>query len=104
MAQIMKYWNYPAENNPIPGYANSNYGWIPNVGRTTYNWSHMPNSLSSLSSSEEISAVSEIIYHCGVAVQMYYGPTLSGAGLPIYALINYFNYSSNMQNIGKSHY
>ena len=104
MAQIMKYWNYPTANNPIPGYANSNYGWIPNVGRTTYDWSHMPNSLSSLSTSEEINAVSEIIYHCGVAVQMNYGPYTSGAGISLYEFRNYFNYPSNMQLIGKNEY
>ncbi len=105
MAQIMKYWNYPAMNNPIPGYT-SDYGLQPDVGVTTYDWYHMPNSLESGGNSQAIGAVAGLIYHCGVSVDMDYGPQGSGAGwdAPRIALRDYFKYSPNMQSALKSSY
>lgn len=108
MAQIMKYWNYPATNNPIPGYTSSSYGWQPDIGVTHYNWSSMPDNvdlfLTPAPSTEEIDAVSTIIYHCGVAVQMNYSPSGSGAGSPLSAFMDYFKYSSDIQDIDKDDY
>ena len=56
MAQIMKYHEYPAANNPIPGYDDpssyyewrspiTSYGSISSIGVTTYDWGHMPNNI-----------------------------------------------------------
>jgi uncharacterized protein (TIGR02145 family) len=125
MAQIMNYHKYPASNNPIPGYtdevnldadgnpiANSVYV-IPNVGVTTYNWSQMPEDINKAlyendpPTSEEmvgIDAVSTLIYHCGVAVQMNYGPSGSGAGSPLNAFVDYFKYSPVIREVLRSNY
>jgi uncharacterized protein (TIGR02145 family) len=108
MAQIMRYHEYPASNNPIPGYTSTNYGWQPDVGITSYDWSQMPVNIDKANpispTSAEIDAVSKIIYHCGVALQMNYGPDGSGAGSPINAFKDYFKYSPDIQDIDKSGY
>ena len=106
MAQIMNYWNYPVSNNPIPGYTSTNYGWQSDVPETFYDWTNMVQSvdffMTPTPSTEAINAVSTLLYHCGVAVQMKYGPTGSGAGSPLNAFVNYFKYSPDIQEISKS--
>ena len=119
MAQIMKYWNYPATNNPIPGYTdginfdsnsnsipNSDYGLIPGRPINTYTWTNMPDKLTWMSSSDKVDAVSQLIYDCGVAVEMNYGPIGSGAYDfdAFNAFKNYFKYSSNCEYMSKSSY
>lgn len=126
MAQIMKYWNYPVANNPIPGYTddsnndangnpipNSAYV-IPYVGATTYDWGNMIDDINFgnpnlTATPAQIDAVSTLIYHCGVAVQMDYSPLASGAGSPFGSSIenafkNYFKYSSGIHKVFKSDY
>lgn len=104
MAQIMKYWNYPAANNPIPGYQSHHYNWISAEDKTNYNWSNMSSSLSSYSSEAEKNAVSKIVYHCGVSVQMDYGPKSSGAASPASTWVKYFKYSPAVQYVFRSNF
>ena len=79
MAQIMKYWNYPAQGSGSHSYYSS-YGLLSaNFGNTTYDWDNMPESLSGSSSSEEVNAVATLMYHCGVSVEMGYAQGGSGA-------------------------
>ena len=75
MGQIMHYWKY-----------------------TTYDWDHMPDSLTEASSEAEIEAVATLLYHCGVAVDMYYTVNGSGAssGDVPNALYRYFSYSKKI--------
>ncbi len=69
MAQIMKYWNYPTTGTGFHSY-NSTYGTLSaDFSNTTYNWSAMPNHLYSSNN-----PVAQIMAHCGVAVEMNYGP------------------------------
>lgn len=75
MAQIMRYWNYPAVGTGSHSYNSANYGTqSANFGATTYNWSSMPDIVSSSNS-----AVATLMYHCGVAVEMNYSTSGSGA-------------------------
>lgn len=108
MAQIMKHWNYPNANNPIPGYNSTNYGWQPDLSATTYNWSLMRDNIDFFNpdqpTSAQIEAVSTLIYHCGVSVQMKYGSSASGAGSPVNALIDYFKYSPEIRDVDRSVY
>lgn len=104
MSQVMKYWNYPETGNGSHSYTPG--GWGPyypteyaNFGETDYHFEMMPNALDSTSTDEEIFYISQLQHHCGVAVEMMYGPTASGAyseDVP-YALENYFNYSNAVQ-------
>ncbi|MDP3928187.1 MAG: C10 family peptidase [Bacteroidota bacterium] len=113
MAQIMKYWNYPAKGTGNHSYNHSKYGTLSaNFGSTTYNWSGMPNVLNSSNT-----AVATLMYHCGVGVEMQYDVAANGgsgayvitSGSPIthcseYALKTYFGYKSSLQGVKRSSY
>ena len=93
MAQIMKYWSYPTIGTGSRTYSHSTYGNLTaDFGSTTYQWSQMPENVTSQSD-----AIAALMFHCGVSVNMDYGPAASNAGEPIAALINYFNYSSEAE-------
>lgn len=113
MAQIMKFWNYPAHGI-------GSHSYIPltrpdlgeqyaDFGSTNYNWSNMPNALSNTSTEEEIYAIATLMYHCGVSVNMMYDISSNG-GSGAYsedipdALINYFNYKTTANLKLKSDY
>ena len=103
MAQIMKYWNYPTTGTGFHSY-NSNYGALSaDFAGTTYDWASMPSHLNSSNN-----AVAQIMFHCGVAVEMTYGPDGSYGWVienddqgnhPVCsqtAYISYFGYSASM--------
>ena len=73
---------------------------------TTYDWSAMPNSVSSSSSSAAKAAIAELSYHCGVSVDMDYSPSGSGASTADArdALVNYFRYKSTALYRSRSYY
>lgn len=100
MAQIMKYWNHPAQGTGSHSYYSYTGGFLSaNFGNTTYDWDNMPASLSSLSSNEEVNAVATLMFHCGVAVDMSYSPDGSGAmsnTVPD-AISTYFSYTSSSE-------
>ncbi len=91
MAQIMKKWNYPTTGLGTHTYTDPTYGsQTADYANTTYNWGSMPNSVNSANS-----AVATLMYHAGVAVNMTYATSGSGAysGAVPEALISHFNYS-----------
>lgn len=99
MAQIMKYWNYPAHGMGSSSYTENDYGFLSsNYGHATYNYAAMPNAVNSPNPE-----VAKLMYHCGVSVQMDYSPAGSGAMVitadaPICAensYITYFGYNPN---------
>lgn len=102
MAQIMKYHNFPPQGVGTHTYTDPNYGnQTANFGATTYNWSSMPNSVSSNNP-----AVATLMYHAGVSVNMQYSTSGSGAyseDVPA-ALLNYFNYHPGILIDYKSNY
>ena len=86
MAQIMKYWNYPA-------YGEGNHSYQPigypdydtifprqsvNFSNATYLWEFMPDELILTSPTYQRDAVATLSYHCGVAVDMMYGLSENG--------------------------
>ena len=80
MAQIMKYWNYPAKgtgthsyNPPTTGY-NVNYGTLSTDFTRPLNWSAMSNNVTS-----NTSPVDSLMYELGVSVNMNYDTSGSGA-------------------------
>ena len=114
MAQLMKYWNRPVQGTGSHSYTHNDYGTqSANFGATTYDWAHMPVQLTSSSTATEINAVATLMYHCGVAVEMDYSPSGSGATTigrvaswytAEMALINYFDYNSSLQGRYMSDY
>ena len=96
MSQLMRFWAMPAQGIGSHCYVHEDYGQIcADFGNTTYDWDHMPNKLNSNSPEEEKLAVGTLCFHCGVTIDMGYGPDGSGGGSgPIPgAMNNYFGYS-----------
>jgi len=93
MAQVMKYYNYPVNGSGSNGYTSSPYGYqSADFSNTTYRWNDM-----TLSISQSNSAIAELIYHCGVSVNMVYGASGSSASTidAATALISNFKYNSS---------
>ena len=101
MSQLMRFWAYPVQGNGSHCYYHENYGQIcADFGNTTYDWDNMPNTLNSNSSDAEKLATGTLCFHCGVTIDMGYGPDGSGgASAPIPGVMHdYFNYSeANVQ-------
>ena len=101
MSQLMRFWAYPVQGIGSHCYYHENYGEIcADFGNTTYDWDNMPNTLNSNSSDAEKLATGTLCFHCGVTIDMGYGPDGSGgASSPIPSVMhNYFNYSeANVQ-------
>ena len=91
MAQVMRFWSYPATGVGTHTYTDPTYGaQTANFGTTTYNWTNMPTGQVTSANAD----VATLMYHCGVSVDMTYGTSGSGAqetALPN-ALISYFDY------------
>jgi len=101
-AQVMKFYEYPDIGTGSHSYHHSVYGELSaDFENTNYNWSGMPNSLSTYNDD-----VARLIYHCGVSVNMNYSPSGSGAsGSSVRSsLVNYFKYSTNSVYTSKYNY
>lgn len=97
MAQLMRFWAMPAQGIGSHCYVHEDYGQIcADFGATTYDWDNMPNKLNNNSSLEEMMAVGTLGFHCGVTIDMGYGPDGSGgASGPIPGVMHqYFDYST----------
>jgi hypothetical protein len=100
MAQIMKYWQWPPSGNGSHGYDPptytcthecSGFGWrYVNFANQSYNWSD-----SSMPLNGPSDAIDILMRDIGVAVEMDYTPSGSGAGTSITATAfhNYFRYT-----------
>ncbi len=114
MAQIMKYWNYPATGTGSYSYSDANYGALSaDFGATHYQWSVMPDNVSRNSFTASKEAVSELGYHCGIAVQMSYAPAGSGSQVIAWysgaksaetAFKENFGYKSSIQGLRRDGY
>lgn len=101
MSQLMRFWAMPAQGIGSHCYYHQDYGQIcADFGATTYDWEHMPNTLDSNAPEEEKLAVGTLCFHCGVTIDMGYGPDGSGgASGPIPGVMHdYFDYAeANVQ-------
>lgn len=101
MSQLMRFWAYPAQGIGSHCYYHDDYGQIcADFGNTTYDWDNMPYVLDNSSTEAEKLATGTLCFHCGVTIDMGYGPDGSGgASGPIPgAMHQYFNYSdANVQ-------
>ena len=99
MAQVMMYYQYPKElKATIKAYTAKSYGiQIPEISSgATYDWDNMlPDYSQSDYSSAQADAVAKLMYHCGAAVEMNYGPS-SGANVTPAILATYFGYDADL--------
>jgi hypothetical protein len=94
----MHYWKYPTTGWGSHSYSNAGVTLSADFGNTTYDWDHMPDSLTESSSDAEVNAVATLLYHCGVSVDMYYTQNGSGANTKDVpnAMVRYFSYSKQI--------
>lgn len=85
MAQIMKYWNYPTRGtgsnsyNDAPPAFSQNYGTLTADFTRYLDWAVMSSSANVPNVYSNTSPVDSLMYELGVAVDMDYSPTGSGA-------------------------
>ena len=101
MAQLVSFWKNPEHGYGSHCYYHEDYGQIcADFENTYYDWDHIANKINENSPIEEIQAVALISFHCGVTIDMGYGPDGSGGGsggIPA-AMHEYYNYSeANVQ-------
>ncbi|UBM62629.1 thiol protease/hemagglutinin PrtT [Candidatus Sulfidibacterium hydrothermale] len=102
MAQVMKYWSFPKHGKGSHTDNTETYGKLTvNFGATTYQWSDMPDRLDSANN-----AVATLMYHCGVSIDMDYGPKSSGShtSYTVSALTDYFYYAPTAHFVEKESY
>ncbi len=115
MAQIMRYWSYPAHGRGYSGYWElssdgfwSNFGYLAaNYDTSNYAWSAMPYNLTGPNAE-----VAKLMYDCGVSVCMNYSPGESGAWVikgdyPVCSensYVKYFGYAKTVKGVYKSNY
>lgn len=103
MAQVMAYYKYPKQlKTDIPGYVNRWNGIpmeIPTITREEgiYDWDNMlpKYNKEANATQQQKDAVAKLMYHCGAAVQMNYGPE-SGAAVSSSKLAKYFGYDADL--------
>ena len=105
MSQLMRFWAYPVQGIGDHCYVHETYGQIcADFGNTTYDWDNMPNVLNSNSTEAEKLATGTLCFHCGVTIDMGYGPDGSGgASGPIPgAMHTYFNYCDAIVQLSRN--
>lgn len=108
MAQVMMYYQYPKRlQADIPAYVTrTKYLSIPQINKgESYDWNNMLPQYASYEplnyTDAQAAAVAKLLYHCGVACEMDYGPS-SGANVTPAILSTYFGYDSDlMQNLNR---
>lgn len=107
MAQLVSFWKYPVHGNGSHCYYHEDYGQIcADYENTYYDWDHIANTVTASSPIEEIEAAALISFHCGVSIDMGYGPDGSGgASAPIpNAMHTYFSYSDAIVQLRRDDY
>ncbi len=103
MAQVMAYYKYPKQlKADIPGYVNRWNGIpmeIPTITREEgiYDWDNMlpKYNKEANATQQQKDAVAKLMYHCGAAVRMSYGPE-SAATVSATKLAKYFGYDADL--------
>ena len=101
MAQIIKYYEYPAHGLGTHGYTDSYYGDLfVDYENTTYRYDLMPNELDWDTPDEQVNAVATLIRDCGVAVNMAYSSYESSAYdlAARAAFVTQFGYEAHIAN------
>lgn len=126
MAQVMKYWEHPQIGTGSHTYTHPIYGTLSANFESAFAWNEMLNNYSTASSYTmmQASAISTLMYMCGVSVDMNYGVESQNGSSAITtaaallgtnplsqtypsaenALRTFFDYNSNLTGVAKSDY
>ncbi len=106
MGQVLYYHQFPPRGSGAHSYQSA-YGLLSaNFGNTVYDWQNMADTLHAQSPSATIAAVSQLLSHCGIAVDMQYSAGSSGAYSEdaLRAMVHYFNYSPQTQMLYRDNF
>ena len=104
-AQVMYHHKYPKKGTGSYSYW---CGWenlSVNFSEATYDWDHMLPSYKNGYTQQESDAVAQLMYHAGVASNMWYGSTSSGAamGTAMQAMMRHFDYDAAIRVLMKDY-
>jgi hypothetical protein len=100
MSQIMKFHHHPQNGSGSHTYVHPAYGTLhADFESTYYDWANMTNYITGYSPPVNRAAIAQLMYHCGVAVEMDYGPAASSSFITSIrdALVERFRYSQEAQ-------
>ncbi len=106
MAQIIKYHGYPTQGKGEHSYQWNDEVLSFNYGEATFDYANMLDEYDGTATEEQRKAVAQLMYACGVGVNMNYSSYMSGAGdygIP-FAFVNLFNYDSGVKYVKRSYY
>ena len=107
MAQVMKYHSWPLTGLGLKNYTSKtlNVPLTVDFSATSYDWANMSDYYNSTSTDIQKNAVANLMYSCGVSVNMDYGKSSSASSFTMAkSLITYFNYDSNIQFFQRDYY
>ena len=100
MGQIMTYYQWPKQGQGSYSYTTNTEGLSVSADfNTTYNWNNILHSYNDNYTSQQVSEVAKLLFHCGVSVGMdygIYGSSTSDVYIPE-AMTKYFGYDKGMQ-------
>lgn len=111
LGQIIRYWQWPAHPQGWHTYLPSReiFGaQTVDFESEAYDYSLMPNALTTSSANDVISETSKFLYHCGVSVDMNYASEGLGSGSGanvnnvVSAFINHFGYIPSLGRANKN--
>ncbi len=107
MAQVMYYWQYPAQLPSLGGYTTREHRiHVQSLPSTSVEWDNMINDYAATPySSAQSDAVAKLMRYCGQAVKMDYSPNGSGAYVhDQLAAMKYFGYNHAATQLEKKNY
>lgn len=106
LAQVMKYHNWPPKGQGSNSYTWKNSTLSLDFSTVTYDWDNMLDVYDSSATAAQNNAVANLMYSCGIAVNMNYGTGASGAVSKNCgnALVNYFNYDASLRYLERDFY
>ena len=104
-AQVMYHHKYPKKGTGSYSYW---CGWenlSVDFSKATYDWDHMLPSYKNGYTQQESDAVAQLMYHLGVASNMWYGSSASGAamGTAAQAMVRHFDYDAAIRVLMKDY-
>ena len=104
-AQVMYHHKYPKKGTGSYSYW---CGWenlSVDFSKATYDWDHMLPSYKNGYTQQEADAVAQLMYHVGVASNMWYGSSASGAamGTATQAMVRHFDYDAAIRVLMKDY-
>lgn len=106
LAQIMKYHNWPPQGKGSHSYKLGTSTVSLDFSQVNFDWSNMCDTYSSSSTAAQNEAVAELMYACGVSIDMQYSSTASGASVldvPA-AMVEYFDYDAGVRYYSRDYY